>query len=80
MKDHELAELTNELTSIAQLYGRTQQLRERISYCLKEHLEKANVLEGKLKPTCDHREGEPHNGAMCLKPKISQGGQDDASK
>jgi len=38
MKDHELAQLTNELTSIAQLYGRTEQLRERISYCLKEHL------------------------------------------
>jgi hypothetical protein len=31
MKDHEIAALVNDLTSIAREFGQTQQLRERIS-------------------------------------------------
>jgi hypothetical protein len=32
MKDHQLRELINDLTAVAQAYGRTQQLREQISH------------------------------------------------
>lgn len=34
MKHHEIRELVNELTKIAQDYGQTQQLRDRISRCV----------------------------------------------
>ena len=39
MKDHEVAQFVNELTTIAKEYGNTQQLREHISKCVKSHLE-----------------------------------------
>lgn len=41
MKPHEIRELVNELTKIAQQYGQMQQLRDRIARCLLEALEKA---------------------------------------
>jgi protein associated with RNAse G/E len=40
MKDHEIRELVNEVTEVAKEYANTQQLRERISMAVKEHLEK----------------------------------------
>jgi len=38
MKHHEIRELVNDLTKIAQDYGQTQQLRDRISRCVLEAL------------------------------------------
>ena len=41
MKPHEIAKLVNELTKIAQQYGQTQQLRDRIAHAVISALEEA---------------------------------------
>lgn len=38
MKDHEIRELVTELTEVAQQYGQTQQLRERIRGVVFKHI------------------------------------------
>lgn len=45
MKEHEVAKLINDLTEIARTYSHTQQLRERISYCIHQSLEKENKIK-----------------------------------
>jgi|JI9StandDraft_1071089.scaffolds.fasta_scaffold71856_3 hypothetical protein len=45
MKPHEIRELVNELTAIAQKYGKMQQIRDRIAHCLLDALEKAALIK-----------------------------------
>lgn len=45
MKHHEIRELVNELTKIAQQYGQMQQLRDRIASCVMDALEKAAPIK-----------------------------------
>jgi hypothetical protein len=42
MKDHEIAQLVNELVEVAKTYWHTQQLRERISRLVVPAIKKAN--------------------------------------
>lgn len=45
VKDHEIAQLVNSLTSTAKTYGHTQQLREHISAAVIDFLEEHNLRE-----------------------------------
>lgn len=61
MKDHEKANFINELTEIARAFSATQQLRERISYCVHKHMPKENYTSV---PTCGCTNG---NHRRCIR-------------
>lgn len=54
LKDHEVAQLVNELTRIGRVYGQTQQLRDRISQVVCSTLEVGNhrIKCMKISPSC----------------------------
>lgn len=58
MNDHEIAELVNELRDIAQVYGNTQQLRQRIAYCIVPILKEYQRVEKQLEYEWEQQAGE----------------------
>lgn len=54
MKEHIQRELVNELTKIAQQYGKTQQLRDRISHTISDYLNKNTQIKEEFNQQYDY--------------------------
>ena len=69
MKDHQIAQLVNDLRDIAIQYGQTQQLRERIHRRLVPELNTLRLklanLEESMAARAEHEDLAPHEGCTC---------------